>query len=63
MTKDMEKRDKLEYARAYIVPQEYKNLYPACDALFMGTIFEDLYRPYKKIIKKINERDIGRNDR
>lgn len=52
MTKDMEKRDKLEYARLYIIRQQYKNLYPACDALFIGTIFEDLYRPYKKNHKK-----------
>lgn len=46
------KNVKLEYARVYIIPQEYKNLYPICDALYMGTIFEDLYRPYKKDNKK-----------
>lgn len=52
MNKCTDKRDALEYARAYIIPQEYENLYPICDALFMGTIFEDLYRPYKKSNKK-----------
>ena len=30
---------KLEYARAYILPQKYENLY---------SIFKDLYRPYKE---------------
>lgn len=41
-------KNNLEYARAYILPQEYENLYSVCDALKIGTIFEDLYRPYKE---------------
>lgn len=40
-------RVKLEYARAYVLVQKYGNLYPVCDALWKGTIFKDLYRPYK----------------
>ena len=39
---------KLEYARAYIVPQKYTNLYSLTEAICKGTIFKDLYRPYKK---------------
>lgn len=38
----------LEYARAYIVLQKYKNLYPLTEGFCKGTIFSDLYRPYKK---------------
>ena len=38
----------LEYARAYILPQKYNNLYSINEALWRGTIFKDLYRPYKK---------------
>ena len=41
-------RNKLEYARAYILPQKYRNLYSVNEGLWKGTIFEDLYRPYKK---------------
>lgn len=37
---------KMEYARAYILPQEYENLYSVKEALEKGTIFKDLYRPY-----------------
>ncbi len=43
-----DKKNKLEYARAYILPQQYKNLYNISDGLYMGTMFEDLYKPYKK---------------
>lgn len=42
------KKDRLEYARAYILPQKYENLYSICEGLWKGTIFEDLYRPYKE---------------
>lgn len=42
----------LEYATAYIMLQKYENLYPIYDALGKGTIFKDLYRPYKKRNKK-----------
>ncbi|WP_235777779.1 spore coat associated protein CotJA [Clostridium culturomicium] len=38
---------KLEYARAYIIPQRYKSLYSICEGFYKGTIFRDLYRPYK----------------
>lgn len=44
----MSKYEKLEYARAYIVLQKYENLYSMSEALCKGTIFPDLYRPYKK---------------
>ena len=36
----------LEYARAYILPQKYENLFSCKEAFLMGTIFKDLYRPY-----------------
>ena len=39
---------KLEYARAYILPQKYENLYSICKGFWKGTIFKDLYRPYKE---------------
>lgn len=41
-------KNKLEYARAYIIPQEFENLYCIDDGFYKGTIFKDLYRPYKK---------------
>ncbi len=37
---------KMKYACAFILPQSYRNLYSIDDALKMGTIFKDLYRPY-----------------
>lgn len=40
------KEAKKEYARAYILPQKYENLYSCKEGFFKGTIFEDLYRPY-----------------
>ena len=44
-----ENRDKcLKYAQAYIIPQKFENLYSLKDALYKGTIFKDLYRPYKE---------------
>ncbi|ALB46725.1 spore coat associated protein CotJA [Clostridium beijerinckii] len=39
---------KYEYARAYILPQKYENLYSCKEGFVKGTIFKDLYRPYKK---------------
>lgn len=39
---------KLDYARAYIVPQKYENLYSICRGFHKGTIFKDLYRPYRE---------------
>ena len=44
-TKEELKRN-TKYAKAYIVPQRYRNLLPAYTALKIGTIFRDLYRPY-----------------
>ncbi|SHE97487.1 spore coat associated protein CotJA [Clostridium fallax] len=42
-------KNNLEYARAYILPQKYKNLICSVDEAFRkGTIFEDLYKPYKE---------------
>lgn len=35
-----------EYARAYILPQSYQNLFSCKDAFIKGTIFKDLYEPY-----------------
>ncbi|MFR1709790.1 MAG: spore coat associated protein CotJA [Clostridium sp.] len=37
---------KMEYACAFILPQTYENLFLVKDALFRGTIFKDLYKPY-----------------
>ncbi|MDY4078305.1 MAG: spore coat associated protein CotJA [Clostridium sp.] len=42
------KKCELEYAKAYIVPQRYENLFSMKDVLKTGTIFMDLYRPYVK---------------
>lgn len=44
----MSKCEKFEYDRVYIVPQKYENLYSMSEALCKGTLFADLYRPYKK---------------
>lgn len=38
----------LRYARAYILPQVYENLFRLDTAFEKGTIFKDLYRPYHK---------------
>lgn len=48
----MEKKIKLEYARAYIILQKYQKLYSLDNALCVGTIFKELYRPYKENNKK-----------
>lgn len=37
-----------DYAKAFIVPQVYENIFPMNDALCKGTIFKDLYKPYKE---------------
>lgn len=34
------------YARAYVLPQLYENLFTINSAFKKGTIFKDLYRPY-----------------
>ncbi|NLK24749.1 MAG: spore coat associated protein CotJA [Clostridiales bacterium] len=39
------------YARSYVELQVYENLYTVKDAIKCGTIFKDLYSPYKKISK------------
>lgn len=44
---DYRNKDNLEYARAYIVLQKYENLLSLNDAMKVGTIFMDLYRPYE----------------
>lgn len=41
-------KDKKIYAEAYVIPQSYGNLLDNTDALFLGTIFKDLVRPYRK---------------
>ena len=38
---------RLRYAEAYILPQVYENLFRLDTALRKGTIFKDLYRPYR----------------
>ncbi|WP_242984769.1 spore coat associated protein CotJA [Clostridium taeniosporum] len=37
-----------EYARAYILPQCYENLFTCVDGFKKGTIFKDLYKPYNE---------------
>ncbi len=34
------------YAKAYVIPQLYENLFSIEEDLIKGTIFMDLYRPY-----------------
>nr|WP_243155987.1 spore coat associated protein CotJA [Clostridium sp. C2-6-12] len=41
----------MEYARAYILPQKYENLYSCKEGFLKGTIFVDLYRPYHECKK------------
>ncbi|HDK7173500.1 TPA: spore coat associated protein CotJA [Clostridium botulinum] len=36
-----------ELARAFICPQKFKRVYKVDKALQRGTLFPDLYRPYK----------------
>ena len=42
-----------EYARAYILPQKYEDLFACKEAFAKGTIFKVLYEPYTK--SKISE--------
>lgn len=35
-----------EYARAFILPQKYENLFTCKEGFCKGTIFKDLYLPY-----------------
>lgn len=51
----MNKCEKKQYARAYIVLQKYENLFNISSAFKAGTIFRDLYDPYKK-----SEKSCGR---
>lgn len=47
MRKDIEYLGKeMDYARAYILPQVYENLFSIKDVFDKGTIFKDLYMPY-----------------
>lgn len=39
---------RLQYARAYVLPQVYENLFSVREAFRRGTIFKDLYQPYNK---------------
>ena len=48
----MNKCEKNDYAKAFIVLQEYENLLNPTTSLKLGTIFKDLYRPYGKHHKK-----------
>jgi hypothetical protein len=45
-----------EYARAYILPQKYENLYSCKEGFLKGTIFVDLYKPYHECKKMKCER-------
>lgn len=40
----------LKLAQAYIPIQEYRNLFNVNEALHHGTIFRELYQPYKRPI-------------
>lgn len=44
-------KESIEYARAYILPQKYENLYSIKEGFYKGTIFKDLYRPYHECKK------------
>lgn len=46
--KGREKDKNLKYACVYIELQKFENFFSLKEALYKGTIFEDLYRPYKK---------------
>lgn len=37
-----------EYAKPYILLQKYENLFTCKEGFDKGTIFKDLYKPYKK---------------
>ncbi len=42
----------LQLAQAYVPYQQYRNLYNVNEALYKGTIFQDLFRAYKNPYKK-----------
>lgn len=48
MNYDNRCNEKKLYAEAYVIPQCYGNLLDETAALFYGTIFKDLVRPYRK---------------
>lgn len=48
----MNKCEKNDYAKAFIVLQVYENLLNPTTSLKLGTIFKDLYRPYVKYDKR-----------
>lgn len=45
-SKEYSKKSDKEYAKAYILPQEYEHLYSCKEGFLKGTIFKDLYKPY-----------------
>lgn len=47
----MNKCEKKAYAKDFIIPQKYENLFNPITSLKLGTIFKDLYRPYVKYDK------------
>ena len=49
----MNKCEKNDYAKVFIVLQAYENLLNPTTSLKLGTIFKDLYRPYGKHEKKM----------
>ncbi|WP_066874715.1 spore coat associated protein CotJA [Clostridium mediterraneense] len=49
---DRKKMNKKEYARAYIRLQKFENLFKCVDGFYKGTIFKDLYQPYKSKEKR-----------
>ena len=48
----MNKSEKNDYAKAFIIPQKYENIINPKAALKIGTIFNDSYKPYKAYDKK-----------
>lgn len=42
----------LQLAQAYVPYSQYKNLYSVNEALYKGTIFKDLFKPYQNPYKK-----------
>lgn len=42
------KHEKMKYAKAYIKPQIYCNLFSIDDGFKKGTIFMELYCPFKE---------------
>jgi hypothetical protein len=55
-TKDNKVCKKMKYACAYVLPQVYENLYSPDEAIKVGTIFKDLYRPYEATEKSDNNK-------